>query len=164
MKLSRTALSLDLAIATLAVLALTLSVPANAQSSGAALFVGTWGGSGRISYTDGSSEAIRCSAYNSGGGSSLKLAIQCKSEKNPIHIRSQLTISGSRVSGQWEERTFNVSGTASGTMSSSGMTVSISGGGFNGGMNVSAGKSSLTISITTQGIAMNRASMNLSRQ
>ena len=140
------------------------SAPASAQSAAVATLLGTWNGSGRISYTDGSSEAIRCTAYNTGGGNNLKLSIQCKSDKNPIHIRSDLTIEGSRANGKWEERTFNASGAATGSVGQSNMQLSVTGGGFNGTMAVTFSRASLSIAITTQGIAMSRASMGLSRQ
>lgn len=126
--------------------------------------MGSWGGSGRISYTDGSSEAIRCSAYYSGSGNSLNMVIQCKSDKNPIHIRSKLQINGPRASGEWEERTFNASGTVSGSVSGGSMSLSISGGGFDGSMAVSFGKTSHTVNVTTKGIAMTRANMSFSRR
>lgn len=140
-----------------------VSAPADAQA-GLSTLVGSWGGSGRITYTDGSSEGIRCMAYYSGGGSELRMAIQCRSDKNPIHIRSSLRISGSRASGQWEERTFNASGTASGTVSGGSMSLGISGGGFSGSMSVSFGQASHSVSISTQGIAMRRATMSFSRR
>lgn len=139
-------------------------VSAHAQSSAISALVGTWGGSGRISYTDGSSESIRCTGYYTGGGTSLNMAIQCNSEKNPIHIRSQLTVAGSRVSGQWEERTFNASGTASGRMSSNSLSLAISGGGFNGSMAVSIGRSSHSVNISAQGVALSRVTINFSRR
>ena len=125
---------------------------------------GSWGGSGRISYTDGSSESIHCTANYTGGGNELRMAIQCKSDKNPIHVRSRLKIDGGRVSGDWEERTFNVAGTGSGTASGNNLSLSLSGGGFSGSMAVSFSKSGHSVSITTQGIAMSRASMNFSRR
>lgn len=125
---------------------------------------GGWGGSGRISYTDGSSENISCSAYYTGSGNELRMAIQCRSDKNPIHIRSRLRIDGSRASGDWEERTFNASGSASGSVGSSSMSLNVSGGGFTGTMSVSFSKSSHTVTITTQGVAMSRATMRFSRR
>lgn len=140
--------------------------PASAAADSAAVstLAGTWNGSGRISYTDGSSEAIRCTAYNTGSGNNLKMSIQCKSDKNPIHIRSDLAIEGARATGKWEERTFNASGSASGSVGQSNMQLSVTGGGFNGTMAVTFSRASLSIAITTQGIAMSRASMGLSRQ
>jgi hypothetical protein len=139
--------------------------PAQAASDSlVSTLAGSWGGSGRISYIDGSSEAIRCSAYYTGGGSALNMVIQCKSDKNPIHIRSKIQINGSHASGEWEERTFNASGSVSGSVSSSSMSLNISGGGFNGSMSVSFSKSSHTVDVTTKGIAMSRAAMSFSRR
>lgn len=158
----RLSLSAALGLAALASGPLVVT-PASAQTAVSTL-VGSWGGSGRIAYTDGSSEGIRCTAYYSGGGSDLRMAIQCRSDKNPIHIRSTLRISGSRASGDWEERTFNASGTASGSVGSSSMSLNISGGGFSGSMSVSIGKASHSVSISTQGIAMSRATMSFSRR
>lgn len=129
-----------------------------------ATLAGSWGGSGRISYTDGSSESIRCNAYYTGGGNTLNMAIQCKSNSNAIHVRSKLRIDGARASGEWEERTFNANGTASGRVDGSSMSLSLGGGGFTGTMSVSFGKSSHSVSISTQGIAMSKATMSFSRR
>ena len=134
------------------------------DASAVSTLVGAWGGGGRITYTDGSSESIRCTGYYSGGGSELRMAIQCKSDRNPINIRSRLRIEGSRASGDWEERTFGASGNASGSVSSGNMSLGISGGGFSGSMSVSFGRSSHSVNISTQGVAMRRATINFSRR
>lgn len=138
-------------------------LPASAQNVVSTL-AGAWNGSGRILYTDGSSEGIRCTAYYTGSGSDLGMAIQCTSDKNPIHIRSKLKISGNRATGNWEERTFNASGTASGSVSANSMSLAIEGGGFSGSMSVSFSKSSHTVTVNTQGIAMSKATMSFGRQ
>jgi len=149
----------------LAVLVLLACGPVQAASDSAvSALTGSWGGSGRISYTDGSSEAIRCTAYYTGGGNALNMVIQCKSDKNPIHIRSKLRIDGSHASGEWEERTFNASGSVAGTVSANSMLLNISGGGFSGSMSVSFGKAAHTVNVNTKGIAMSRATMNFSRR
>ena len=154
-----------LSAVSVAVLALTPIGIANAVDANAVgTLVGTWGGSGRITYADGTSENIRCTAYNSGGGNELRMAIQCKSDKNQIHIRSRLRIDGGRASGDWEERTFNASGTASGSAGVGSLSLGISGGGFSGSRSVSFSKSSLNVSISTSGIAMRRAAMSFSRR
>ncbi len=155
-------------LTSIAVLAIAVSGPAPsaraAEDAAISTLKGTWGGSGRISYKDGSSEAIRCSAYYTGGGNTLNMVIQCKSEKNPIHIRSKLQIDGGHATGEWEERTFNASGSASGNVSANSMTLNISGGGFSGSMAVSFGKSSHNVNISTQGIEMSRATISFSRK
>lgn len=153
------------AVRTIGAVALAALAATSAAAQGAvATLAGGWSGSGRITYTDGSSEGIHCTAYYSGGGSDLTMAIQCKSDKNPIHIRSRLRISGSRASGEWEERTFNASGSASGTVSSSNISLHISGGGFSGSMTVNFSRSSHSVTISTEGIAMRRASISFSRR
>lgn len=138
--------------------------PAAANSDAAELLLGSWGGSGRIHYTDGSSEGISCTAYYTGGSRELSMAIRCRSSRNPIHIRSKLRISGSRARGQWEERTFNASGSASGTIGAHSMNLKVTGGGFSGDMMVTIGKSSNNVSITTKGIAMSKATMSFTRR
>ena len=135
-----------------------------AAETAVSTLLGSWSGNGRIIYTDGTSEGIHCNAYYTGGGNELKMAIQCQSEKNPINIRSQLRIEGSRASGSWEERTFNATGTASGRVGSSSMSLNVSGGGFTGTMDVSFGKTSHSVSISTKGIAMSRATMRFSKR
>ncbi|MEZ5908767.1 MAG: hypothetical protein R3D31_08215 [Hyphomicrobiaceae bacterium] len=135
-----------------------------APSGGINPLVGTWSGAGRITYTDGSNEGINCSAYYTGGGSDLRMAIQCRSDKNPIHIRSRLRVDGARVTGTWEERTFNASGSATGRLSSGRMTLKVSGSGFNGTMTVSFGGSSHSVTITTSGIAMSKATMRFNKR
>ncbi len=153
------------AVAGLALLAPVAVDVAHAVDPGpVGVLAGSWGGSGRITYTDGSSEGIRCTAYYSGGGNELRMAIQCKSDKNPIHIRSRLRIDGSRASGEWEERTFNASGAATGSVGGSSMSLAVSGGGFTGSMSVSFSKSSHSVTIATKGIAMSRATMSFSRR
>lgn len=136
---------------------------ARADSSSVAVLAGSWSGAGRLHYTDGRSENIHCSAHYKGSDSELGLAIQCKSDTNPIHIRSKLRINGSRVSGDWEERTFNASGTASGSVSPGTLRLAVSGGGFNGSMTVTYGRGAHNVVITTQGIAMSKATINFSR-
>jgi hypothetical protein len=125
---------------------------------------GSWGGNGRIFYTDSSSESINCSAYYTGSGRDLRMAIQCRSDKNPIHIRSRLRIDGSRANGEWEERTFNAAGTASGNVGGNSLSLDVSGGGFSGTMQVSFSSGSHRVTITTKGIAMSRATMQFSRR
>jgi hypothetical protein len=135
-----------------------------AQPEAISTLVGSWGGGGRITYTDGSSENITCSAYYTGSGNDLRMAIQCRSDKNPIHIRSRLRIDGGRATGEWEERTFNASGNATGSVGANSMSLSVTGGGFSGTMNVTFGKASHNVTITTQGIAMSKATMQMSKR
>ena len=91
-------------------------------------------------------------------------AIECKSDSRAIHIRSKLRIEGSRVSGDWEERTFNATGSASGSAGANTMSLNLTGGGFTGSMSISFSKSSHIVSISTQGIGMSWARINFGRR
>ena len=155
-----------MSMASLAILGLAMTVGAStghAESSAVASLIGSWAGSGHISFTDGRTENIHCNGYCTGGGSALKMAIQCKSDTNTIHIRSSLKIDGAHVSGEWEERTFNASGTASGSVGNGSMSIGLTGGGFAGSMSVSFSRSSQSVSISTQGIALSKVNIRLSR-
>lgn len=141
-------------------IATTGNVPAWADSGVVGLLIGTWSGNGRVEYTDGTRENISCNAYYNGGGNDLSMVIRCRSENNPIHIRSRLRVANGRISGQWEERTFNATGTASGTATGSSLQLAITGGGFAGTMSISIGRASQSVTISTEGIAMRRATLS----
>ncbi len=149
--------------ATLALAILLLPTgPSRADPSPFDGLLGSWGGTGEIRLDKGRRERIKCNAYYTGGGSQLGLAIRCASDSYKIEIRSKLSYSGGRLSGNWEERTFNAEGSASGTATPSRISLSIKGG-VTGTMVVSFTKSRQSVSISTQGIALQGVSITLGR-
>jgi len=124
--------------------------------------LGSWGGTGEYSLDDGTRERIKCNAYYTGGGSQLGMAIRCSSDNNKIEIRSKLNSSGGRVSGHWEERTYNAEGDAGGTATADRITLQISGA-VSGNMSVAYTASSQTVTITTQGTALRGVNITLAR-
>jgi len=124
--------------------------------------LGSWRGSGQIRLTDGRAERLKCNAYYTGGGSQLGMAIRCQSESSNVEIRSKLSQSGSRITGTWEERTFNAVGTAQGQASASRISLTISGG-VTGTMSVSYSGSRQSVAISTQGIALKSVTIDLTR-
>jgi hypothetical protein len=147
----------------LAAFTLIISAIAAPADSSFNSLLGAWSGSGQVRYLSGDTEGIRCTAYYTGGGTKLGLAIRCKSASNDIEIRGVLTHQGEKVSGTWEERTFNASGEASGRMAAGRLTLSIAGGGFSGTMSVSYSGPRQTVAITTQGIPMKSVSVTLTK-
>jgi hypothetical protein len=123
--------------------------------------LGSWRGTGKVQLTSGQ-ERLSCNAYYTGGGTQLGMAIRCKSETSKVEIRSKLKLSGSRISGSWEERTYNAAGKATGTAKPGRISLRVSGG-VSGTMNVSYSRSRQTVSITTQGIALKSVSISLTR-
>ena len=150
----------------LAVLALAVALmpwPSGRAAAGAFdTLLGSWQGAGQIRLSDGRSERLKCNAYYTGGGSQLRMAIRCQSETSNVEIRSALSQSGGRISGTWEERTFNAQGNASGQAANGRMTLAISGG-VTGSMLVSYSASRQSVSISTQNIALKSVSIDLTR-
>lgn len=153
--------ALGLAVVTVLVAAIT---PARADNV-FTLFNGIWSGFGQIRLDNGAIERIKCNAYYTpkDDGASLGLAIRCASTSYRIELRSQLRAQAGRVSGSWEERNFNASGSVSGQASAGRISLSVVGGGMMGSMNVSSSGGAQSVVITTQGTGLKSVNINLSR-
>jgi hypothetical protein len=124
---------------------------------------GSWSGSGQIKYDDGTAEGIKCTAYYTGEGAELRLAIRCESGTSKVEIRGQLTAQGETLTGTWEERTFNAAGDAKGRVSDGKMSLAVFGGGFKGAMSVSAAGNKQSVNIYAEGIKMKSVSITLGK-
>ena len=126
---------------------------------------GNWTGSGKVRFAGGSSEAVSCRAYYTPkeAGTSLGVAILCASPSSKIELRAQLKYDAGKVTGKWEERTYNAAGAVEGQASSSKISVSIVGGGLTGSMAVGINGASQTVQIKTEGIGMTGVDISLSR-
>jgi hypothetical protein len=145
------------------VLAGAAATAALAQSGAFAGLGGSWSGSGQIRLEQGQREAIRCSAHYvpRSGGTALGLSLRCASASGRVELRASLTASGSRVSGSWEERTYNLSGHVSGSASGGTLRLSFTGG-ISGSMSVTTSGGSQSISVRTDS-ALKGVSVNLRR-
>lgn len=142
----------------------TAPAPARAEGPVPAL-VGAWSGNGKIRLEGGKTESIKCRAYytSKAGGSGLSLAIRCaSSSSSKIEMRASLDFAGSKASGNWEERTYNATGDVAGSASDGKLQLAISGG-VSGSMQVTYGGASHSVSITTNGSALQGVNINLSR-
>lgn len=134
-----------------------------AKASPVKLLLGSWGGGGIMKLTDGSSERIRCNGYYTGGGTQLGMVIRCTSSSNKVEMRSKLSLNANRISGSWEERTFNAEGQLSGKISGQKMNMSISGA-VVGSMNVKFSKRQQVVTIRTNNIEMKSLNITLKRK
>ncbi len=124
--------------------------------------LGSWGGSGEYRLQDGTTQRVKCNAYYTGGGTQLGMVIRCSSDTNKIEIRSKLSSSGGRITGSWEERTYNAEGNASGSAAGDKINLQISGA-VNGTMQVAYTASRQSVSISTQGVALRSVNITLGR-
>ena len=134
-----------------------------AKASPVKNLLGSWSGGGIIKLSDGSSERIRCNGYYTGGGTQLGMVIRCTSSGNKVEMRSKLSLNNNRISGSWEERTFNAEGQLSGKISGQKMNMSISGA-VVGSMSVQFSKSQQRVLINTSNIDMKSLNITLKRK
>ncbi len=91
------------------------------------------------------------------------MSIRCASQSYKIELRSSMTVDGGRVSGTWEERSFNAGGSLAGRAAAGQLNVAFSGS-MTGSLNVSFGGSSQRVSIRSGGgSGFSLVSLNLSR-
>ena len=152
-------------LAAVVMMALLVLAQGDATQADSNLFdtlLGSWRGSGQIELDGGRMERLKCNAYYTGGGAQLGMAIRCQSETSNVEIRSKLSQSGGRITGTWEERTYNAEGSATGQATSDKMSLQISGG-VTGTMSVSHSGSRQSVAIATQGIALKSVTIDLTR-
>ena len=144
--------------------ATTTAIPAHAATPFNTL-EGRWSGGGRAIFEGGKTERLRCTAnYSSSSrGNHLNMSIRCASPSASTDLRASLTHRGGGLRGNWEERTFNVGGGASGNSTRSSMRVRFRGG-ASGTLSVSVSRSSQAVSISTQGTALKGISLRLTRR
>ena len=164
MRLRRQSVLLNTILIALVVVALTPGEVSNARAKNPFdSLLGTWKGSGKLVLQGGQWENIKCNAYYAGGGSELRLAVRCASASYKVEIRSKLTRVGDKISGTWEERTYNATGGVSGRDLGNRLSFSISNSDFSGSMSVSYGGPKQSVSISTTGINLKSVDMTLSR-
>lgn len=149
-------------VATAALAGLFMVTPSqDVEASPFDTLLGTWRGSGTVRLNTGT-ERLSCNAYYTGGGQRLGMAIRCTSPSGKVEIRSKLSLSGNQVSGNWEERTYNASGAASGTANPGRLNIRVSGS-IRGSMVVNYSRSSQNVSISTSGSPLQGVSIRLTR-
>src|SRR5688572_3752534 len=126
--------------------------------------VGSWSGNGQVHLDQGKTEQITCRAYYNAksAGSDLALAIRCASSSYKIEMRATLSQQDGRVTGHWEERTFNAAGAVSGRATESSLNLAISGA-VSGTMSVTNSGAGQRIEIKTVGTGLAGVTISLAR-
>jgi hypothetical protein len=127
---------------------------------------GSWKGGGRLTLEGGGGENLHCNAYytSDGGGVNLSVALRCSGKSKKFELRSHLSRNGGKVSGNWEERTFNASGEASGILRPGALNLHFHGG-ISGNMSVafSSSHQAISIAIATSGAVVKGLHIALNR-
>lgn len=134
-----------------------------AADAGLGALAGAWAGGGAMSFENGETERIDCNGYYKGAGN-LSVVIRCKGTSSNFELRSKLETNGERVSGTWEERTYNATGNVSGTASAGKLDVQFSGS-LTGSleMSFSSSSQSVSVSVGTRGAGIKGVHISLTR-
>lgn len=129
-----------------------------------ASYAGAWRGGGNVTLSAGQTERLTCKAYytSKDGGSGLGLALNCASAGNKIDLRATLTSAGGQVSGSWEERAFNSSGTVTGKAGTDSLKLAIAGT-LTARMSITLGGTSQSVNISTDGTGFKSLQLQLQR-
>lgn len=124
---------------------------------------GSWAGGGSVTFDGGSKEKLRCNGYYKSGGEDLSMAIKCASAGGAkIELRGTMKNTGGKVSGAWEERTYNAGGDIAGSASAGNLKVGITGT-ITGTMSLSFSQSSQTVAISTTGSTLRSVNISFNR-
>ncbi len=124
---------------------------------------GSWAGGGNVTFDGGAKEKMRCNGYYKSGGDDLTMAIKCASASGAkIELRGTMKNSGGKVSGNWEERTYNAGGAIAGSAAAGNLKIGISGT-ITGNMSVAFSPSSQTVAISTTGSTLRQVNISFNR-
>ena len=138
-----------------------LTAPALADNPFGSL-AGTWNGSGTAKFDGGKTESLRCKGYYTNGGANLGLSIRCANASAKVELRANLVYADGSVSGSWEERTYNQSGTVTGKATSNKLTLAIAGG-IQGSMNINISGGSHSVAVATSGPTLKGINLSMTR-
>lgn len=147
-----------------AITACLLTFSAAAADNPFPSLAGTWSGSGTATMEGGKTESLRCKGYytNGSGGAALGLSIRCANASAKVELRANLNYANGAISGDWEERTYNQSGTVSGKASATKMNLAITGG-IDGSMSVTVAGGRHSVSVLTGGPTLKGINISMSR-
>jgi hypothetical protein len=161
---SQTLLTHLAALALISTATFSLSNSLAAADAGLDVLAGAWHGAGTMSFESGSTESISCNGYYK-GASNLSVVIRCKGTSSNFELRSKLESNDGRVSGNWEERTYNATGVASGTASAGKLNIQFSGS-LTGSLEMafSPSSQSVSVSVDTKGAGIKGVHVSFGRK
>lgn len=126
-------------------------------------FLGTWSGRGNAIFSNAQREALICKGYYTGSNNNLKVALRCASPSQKIDMRANVHNSGGKVTGTWEERTYNATGDITGEVNGQKIVANLSGG-LTGQLRLSIGDDGQLVALESQGTNLTDVRLKLSRR
>ena len=149
--------------AVLAVSIMLLASPGQAQTGPFAKLAGAWTGTGQILVADGGRERIRCRATYKAEGTGLSQVLRCASDSYRFDLTTNVTASGSTLSGHWSETSRNVNGTLGGKISGDEISALVEANGFAASLNMHTRGNKQIIAIRSQNTDLRGVDITLTR-
>jgi hypothetical protein len=149
------------------VLAVTVSAVASAIAQVKMVkideFSGYWSGVGTVTWTNGTTEQLKCVATYRPGPDQVRQNLRCASQGYSISASVELKIAGDVVTGTWEEKTYSATGVISGKANENGFALSIVGPTFSADMTVDHTTCKQAIDIEPKGIDVAKIKIGLGK-
>ena len=116
-------------------LALAFSAPAQ-EASPFANLAGRWLGEGRLGYTGGKTDTVKCRVTYFVSETQVRQTIRCATEGDTVEVQSVITHVSGSINGTWRELSRNWSGELSGSVTANGFKVAIRGAELNANMDI----------------------------
>ena len=91
--------------------------------------LGWWIGKGRLGFTSGKTEEVKCRATYvlADNNDRLRQVVRCASPSGKVEVESTIAAAGDSLSGTWRERTYNFNGQLEGQTVPNGFRVAVTG-------------------------------------
>jgi hypothetical protein len=138
-------------------LAVGLLLTPNGVAANAGPFLdmaGEWAGSGKLTYTNGTSERLRCRANYTvrRNGDTVDLSIRCASDSYKIDLSGYMTNDNGSISGRWSEPNYNAAGDIAGNVSGNKVDARAIGNTFSARLSMTTGENSQSVTIQPETI------------
>jgi hypothetical protein len=97
---------------------------------------GYWKGGGTVTPMNGKSEKVSCRVTYNVAGSAVSQTMRCAGTDYKINTSTKLTYKGGKISGSWNESTYDANGGVSGTANGNTIHARINGDKFSGRMSI----------------------------
>ena len=126
---------------------------------------GFWSGTGTVTLASGNNERVKCQVFYKTGASNtqVKQTLRCASTDYAINATADLEVKGGQVTGNWEEKTYAVTGEVTGRYSGENFNLMIKGANFTAAMNLTLSSCKQSINIAPKGLDVTKVSIGLAK-
>ncbi len=126
-------------------------------------FTGYWSGVGMVTWSNGSTEQLKCVATYKNAAADVRQNLRCASPGYAISASAELTVAGEVITGTWEEKTYSANGLITGKVTDTGFLLSIKGPTFSAEMHLNHSACKQAIEIAPTGVDVTKISIGLGK-